>query len=118
MKLFVSFALLLSVFFSMSGFTTVNPPVHKSAKKSPPWPITGTHFYPYSISGGGNSPSAITFTVDDVTTINYYFYQPIGTTQWECDIPTNSPVYGRIRIVKLGIFTNSNAYTLEFLPDF
>jgi hypothetical protein len=118
MKPFVA-ALLVCMVVSMSGFTVVNPLVHKSVKTITSWPLTGTRgSYEYTITGSGNTPEFITFRIGSLSKGSFQFL-PTGTIGlWEADVPATSSVYTTVHDVELGIYVNQEGYTLTFHPDF
>jgi hypothetical protein len=89
MKKLLPVALLLCLSCSLSGFTPVRPAAKTTGKVKPnvlvTWPITGTvpslPSYTYSISGGGNTPNAVTIWNNNVLVGTYPFsVETVGST--------------------------------------
>ena len=102
----------------MSGFTTINKPVVPGHVVKPldiAWPVTGTvstyegGTTTYTIFGGGNVPSYITFASDPGE--NFYFSLFTGSGLYVADIE-NSKAY-RIGVT-MGILS-TGGYAVNFV---
>ncbi|SEW01648.1 hypothetical protein SAMN05428988_1285 [Chitinophaga sp. YR573] len=119
MKPFFS-ALLVCMFFSMSGFTVVNFPVKKETKVSrtvPAWPVTGTTassvgVVSYAIYGSGNTPSYIYFYQGSTSYGNYYFSSVSGSSTLFEASGMNTLL--RISYVRMGIYASQIGYSVDF----
>lgn len=95
MKKLFSVAALAACLLSFSSFTTADtkPPVHSVTKRAFSFPITGTTpgtpgagqpagYINYSISGGGSTPYAITFTTASGTSLGTYPFNMESSTSY------------------------------------
>jgi hypothetical protein len=119
MKPLFAFALLVCMFFSMSGFTVVKPPVKKAVKVSktvPAWPVTGTRSgYTYAIYGNGNVPSYIGFSKNGSSYGPFTFSGSNGF--YTASIPSGQTPSPTITAVTMGVYANQEGYVLTFYPD-
>jgi hypothetical protein len=114
--LFLSFALLVCVFFSMSAFTISKHRSHKTTVKTvPSWPITGTHAgYAYTIRGNGDIPSSISFNTSNGAWGPFTFSAQ-GLGGWVAS--PSSPVSPSITAVEMFVYTNQPGYVITWHPD-
>jgi uncharacterized membrane protein len=116
--LFLSFALLVCVFFSMSAFTVAKHRPHKTAAKTVTWPITGTHGnYSYTITGSGTAAAYIQFSTATNSYGPFTFTQQIGSNVYYTVIPASSPVHATITGVDVAVYTFQEGYVITWHPD-
>lgn len=117
--LFLSFALLVCVFFSMSAFPVIKRHESKTtAKSTTTWPVTGLHAgYNYTIYGSGNTPAYISFTKNGSTWGPFVFMPQGGSGLFTASIPSTSPVYSSITAVDMAVYTSQEGYVLVWHPD-